>query len=161
MRLMAVEDDRLAVLRSLEYAEYLTTPEWQETRGVALREAGYRCDDCRSRQHLDVHHLTYERLGCERLEDLQVLCRDCHEDRHADLDPKRYADFQRQAPEDWRRVTSKAEAKSVLRAIGMPSAVVIKTMPSAERLDPEAVNRFRKANGLWKEGNGGRRSADE
>lgn len=28
---------------------------------------------------LDVHHLTYERFGKERISDLQVLCRTCHE----------------------------------------------------------------------------------
>ena len=30
----------------------------------------------------EVHHLTYERLGKEWLDDLQALCRKCHEQKH-------------------------------------------------------------------------------
>jgi 5-methylcytosine-specific restriction endonuclease McrA len=32
---------------------------------------------------VEVHHLTYERLGEERLTDLVALCRSCHEREHA------------------------------------------------------------------------------
>jgi hypothetical protein len=31
-----------------------------------------------------VHHLTYERLGCERAADLEVLCETCHRREHLD-----------------------------------------------------------------------------
>lgn len=31
-----------------------------------------------------MHHLTYERLGCEWLTDLVALCKDCHEQEHDD-----------------------------------------------------------------------------
>ena len=36
---------------------------------------------------LDVHHLTYERLGREKDEDLRVLCRACHGDEHRQMGP--------------------------------------------------------------------------
>ena len=38
-------------------------------------------DGC-TNEATDVHHLTYERLGKERLDDLQALCRKCHEQKH-------------------------------------------------------------------------------
>lgn len=73
-----------AALRSMPYAEYLTTRHWQQTRYRALQRAGYRCEECRATNTvtLDVHHLTYERRGCERDTDLRVLCRACHDKTH-------------------------------------------------------------------------------
>ena len=36
---------------------------------------------------VDLHHKTYERLGCELLSDLQALCRDCHATAHGKTSP--------------------------------------------------------------------------
>lgn len=60
------------------YEAYLKSPTWAEKRQAKLAEAGYKCQDCRCDERLEVHHLTYERLGFERLTDLQVLCHWCH-----------------------------------------------------------------------------------
>lgn len=68
--------------RASYYRYYLTTGTWRERRRAALDAAGYRCQKCREPRRLNVHHLTYERLGQERPEDLQVLCRGCHETTH-------------------------------------------------------------------------------
>ena len=38
-------------------------------------------DGC-TNEATDVHHLTYERIGKERLDDLQALCRKCHKQQH-------------------------------------------------------------------------------
>ena len=38
-------------------------------------------DEC-TNEATDVHHLTYERIGKEWLDDLQALCRKCHEQQH-------------------------------------------------------------------------------
>jgi hypothetical protein len=66
-----------------EYQAYLRTPHWQETRKCILERDGYQCRDCGASQvQLDVHHLTYERLGHEEDEDLVTLCHACHEARH-------------------------------------------------------------------------------
>lgn len=35
-------------------------------------------------RNLDVHHLTYDRFGREELDDLVLLCRDCHKE----VDPR-------------------------------------------------------------------------
>ncbi len=65
-------------LRALPYEEYLKTDHWQTLRSQALSHAGYRCQVCNFPDRLHVHHRTYARRGCERLEDLTVLCDGCH-----------------------------------------------------------------------------------
>lgn len=65
-------------LKSMAYEEYLKTPEWQERRKKALANAKHRCQVCNSKDNLNVHHRTYERLGEELPSDLTVLCYECH-----------------------------------------------------------------------------------
>lgn len=71
-----------------EYAEYLQSPEWQETRKQAFATHGEQCALCEMPrwlaeiaydQDLHVHHLSYARKGNEAMEDLQILCRRCHD----------------------------------------------------------------------------------
>jgi len=57
---------------------YLQSAHWQEVRKRKLKQAGYKCEACGAKVKLDIHHLTYQRLGKERLSDLQALCRSCH-----------------------------------------------------------------------------------
>jgi 5-methylcytosine-specific restriction endonuclease McrA len=64
------------------YHEHLVSLDWQVIRANALQRAGYRCERCGSPWGLQVHHLTYERLGNELPEDLVCLCRDCHRTLH-------------------------------------------------------------------------------
>jgi 5-methylcytosine-specific restriction endonuclease McrA len=67
----------------MTYEEYLLTPEWRATKAAALGWAGYRCQLCNaSDEELHVHHRVYTRRGCERLEDLIVLCRSHHRQFH-------------------------------------------------------------------------------
>ena len=65
-------------LRSLPYNEYLKTDHWQSVRHYCLCRDHFKCMVCNSENNLDVHHRTYERLGCEEIGDLATLCRDCH-----------------------------------------------------------------------------------
>ena len=60
----------------------MQSPEWDRLRTQKLQESGYRCLDCGGSERLEVHHLTYERFGHERLTDLQVLCHVCHAEAH-------------------------------------------------------------------------------
>jgi hypothetical protein len=69
-------------LKALPYRVYLTTPWWISRRNQALRDAGYRCAVCSTKRQLQVHHQSYERLGCEAAEDLMVVCRGCHVGHH-------------------------------------------------------------------------------
>ncbi len=77
---------RLQVLKAMPYEEYLRTPEWRATREAALKRALYRCQVCNDdKKTLSAHHRTYERRGCERPEDLFVLCESCHARTHPHL----------------------------------------------------------------------------
>lgn len=66
------------VNRDIDYKKYLLSPQWKEKRAVALNRAGNRCQLCNSKNKLEVHHRTYERIGVEIPEDLTVLCHECH-----------------------------------------------------------------------------------
>lgn|SRR5258707_10513860 len=71
----------------VEYsAIYLKSGHWQGQRKQALRRAKHRCQHCESTRRLEVHHLSYERLGREKKKDLIVLCAICHEKEHVLLD---------------------------------------------------------------------------
>lgn len=61
---------------------YLKSKHWRKTRNNALVKAGFRCQHCRTNQHLTVHHLTYKNLGHENPSDLLVLCWNCHKKEH-------------------------------------------------------------------------------
>lgn len=66
-----------------DYLAYLMSPEWAELRNVILERDGYECQRCgatAAEAVLDVHHLTYEQFGNEAYDDLQTLCRECHEE---------------------------------------------------------------------------------
>lgn len=76
-----------------EYDRYLETPHWQTFRRRALDEqlrthGRNFCVNCPPGSptpkavDLHVHHLTYERLGREQLEDVTIICRACHEVEH-------------------------------------------------------------------------------
>ncbi|MCP4363526.1 MAG: hypothetical protein GY796_36470 [Chloroflexi bacterium] len=60
------------------YRRHLKSDKWQKTRLRILRRDGFKCTKCRSRDRLQVHHLTYERVGNEDDDDLITLCDDDH-----------------------------------------------------------------------------------
>lgn len=68
--------------RQAEYRAYLATPVWKAKRELALSFYGCICNRCKAWGN-DVHHKTYVRVGGKELiEDLEVLCRECHEAHH-------------------------------------------------------------------------------
>lgn len=78
-----IVEDRLYDTTEMRYDLYLQTVEWQTLRRIKLETAGHRCQICYSDAGpLEVHHRTYERRGRERLDDLTVLCRRCHQVYH-------------------------------------------------------------------------------
>lgn len=64
------------------YYDYIESKEWQYKRTRILQQRGKQCEVCGIKHKLQVHHLTYERLGNEKDEDLKVLCWACHEREH-------------------------------------------------------------------------------
>lgn len=62
---------------------YWESETWKARALKAKERDNFQCQECGSEMRsLRVHHLTYERKWCERLEDLITLCQDCHEGKH-------------------------------------------------------------------------------
>ena len=61
---------------------YLRSPHWKALRRLKISSVGYRCEKCKTRGRLDVHHIHYRNLGNEKLSQLRVLCRACHRKEH-------------------------------------------------------------------------------
>ena len=64
-------------LYSQFYVTYIASPEWASKRRQVLKRAGFVCECCQLRRATEVHHLTYERIPDEPLDDLLALCADC------------------------------------------------------------------------------------
>lgn len=77
-------DKKARKRKKMPYAEFLQTPYWQSVRATMLERSDHRCHRCNAREHLQVHHISYEHRGDEmrHLELLVVLCRDCHASVH-------------------------------------------------------------------------------
>lgn len=67
------------------HRQFIASPLWQEIRRKALQYHGSQCNSCECvSDSLDVHHKIYERFGGgELMTDLEILCRSCHDARHA------------------------------------------------------------------------------
>ena len=73
---------RLTMRQMLYRYWYLRSRHWKETARAKRKQVGWRCQRCGERKRLDVHHKTYIRLGREKLNDLEALCRECHRKEH-------------------------------------------------------------------------------
>jgi hypothetical protein len=62
----------------VDYHTYILSAEWKLKRQEIIRRAKNICERCHNARVGDIHHLTYEHLGNEPLEDLQGLCKPCH-----------------------------------------------------------------------------------
>ena|SRR3990167_236343 len=71
--------------KSINYQEYIQSPEWKEKAKQAKEQAGWRCQLCYKHNDdkpLHAHHRTYQNLGNEQPGDITVLCADCHAKFH-------------------------------------------------------------------------------
>ena len=67
----------------MKYEEYIQSKEWRAKKRERLVKDNFLCQDCRiPNKALEVHHITYDRLGDEDIFDLVTLCRKCHIDIH-------------------------------------------------------------------------------
>lgn len=83
--LRALPDGSLSELEreklwQLDYQRAVQSRYWRKLRWAAMRERDCRCGRCDiwEPQDLQLHHLTYERLGAELPEDVELLCTECH-----------------------------------------------------------------------------------
>jgi len=68
------------------YQDYLRTTHWSVMRKKIKAKYKGKCACCgftAKDEIMHVHHLTYERVGKERLTDLVLLCESCHKHVHA------------------------------------------------------------------------------
>lgn len=75
--------------RTIEYERYLLSTDWKITRAIAKARAGNRCEKCGASGPLQVHHVSYDRLGHEWQDDLSVLCGKCHVEAHKEITKSR------------------------------------------------------------------------
>ena len=98
-----------APLQRWDYAGYIQGPAWKATRQAFFASKLHDgvCVVCLAVDSIHVHHRTYRRLGCEKLQDLELLCEACHAAAH---------DFQHKAEAAGRKY-SLAKVARKLRAI--------------------------------------------
>ena len=69
------------------YLKYLLSNEFKQMKQAIINKRGYMCENCFSSNKIDLHHKNNDHInGKERAEDLILLCRDCHNDAHKDLE---------------------------------------------------------------------------
>ncbi len=61
---------------------YLKSDHWLALREEAKNVHGSSCEKCGSTFRIDVHHLNYREIYDVHVDDLQILCRACHEVEH-------------------------------------------------------------------------------
>lgn len=65
-----------------QYNRYIKSPIWSKKRKEAFLFHGKFCHKCTNTTNLQVHHLTYENIFNEKMEDLMILCKPCHKRVH-------------------------------------------------------------------------------
>lgn len=81
-RELGIRASRLREQGYASYSEYIASPEWRQTRARYYASDLPQSCICGATKGLVLHHKTYERLGVERLTDLQPLCVQCHQMVH-------------------------------------------------------------------------------
>ena len=68
----------------LTYDDYLCSEHWKRFRIKFYTVTKQRkCAVCQKGKNLQLHHLTYKRLGREKISDVIALCGKCHKLEHA------------------------------------------------------------------------------
>ncbi|MCT3845067.1 HNH endonuclease [Elizabethkingia anophelis] len=61
-----------------KYHRYLESPEWKAKRKIVFERDENICQECKKKPAFHVHHLTYQNIFNEKLEDLISVCTQCH-----------------------------------------------------------------------------------
>lgn len=146
------------------YEQYMASPEWAAKRQQRLEVDGHKCRTCgctHDERPLQVHHVTYERLGHEDLGDLITLCNSCHEAITNVMRQRRYAN--RRIEVEFEEFVSAFTARVKVN-YGMAGSEVrteiIVSDARAQRADGESVGPFRQDDerGQWQAEQDRRRS---
>jgi len=75
--------ERRQILSALPYDKYMKSDMWCRKREHFLENKKDRCCEvCGKENANQVHHRTYQRIRLEKMNDLTLLCRECHEKFH-------------------------------------------------------------------------------
>lgn len=67
-----------AMTKKSIYSQYTNSIKWKQLKYKAMVRDNKACTVCGSISKLILHHLTYERLYNENLEDVSIVCSGCH-----------------------------------------------------------------------------------
>lgn len=95
---------------------YLNSAHWIELRERVKRRRGKRCEKC-NRGNVDVHHLNYRNIYDVTEDDLQVLCRRCHNNEHEK--PPQVAARTAHKADTGKKKLSKKEKRRQMKAQGI------------------------------------------
>ena len=84
---------RLNKLGYSSYKEYLSSIHWRffrkkfysqskRVKRMLAKRGFVWCEWCKSRDRLCLHHKTYKHLGSEFLDDVVLICQNCHDEVH-------------------------------------------------------------------------------
>ena len=68
------------------YHAYLKSVDWQKLKFAVYERDNYRCKQCQrslAKMNGNVHHTTYVNVYDESLDDLELVCKDCHQLIHS------------------------------------------------------------------------------
>ena len=77
-----------SIIYGYQYKQYLRTKVWKDIVDARKEKVNYTCENCGIKVKnyvmpmLEGHHKNYNNVYNELLEDIAVLCRDCHQHRH-------------------------------------------------------------------------------
>ncbi|WHZ60027.1 HNH endonuclease signature motif containing protein [Metabacillus hrfriensis] len=60
------------------YEDYLETRHWKQFKERYAKSHKKQCTMCDEKENIHLHHITYNRVGNEKFEDVVYLCRTCH-----------------------------------------------------------------------------------
>nr|WP_314492103.1 hypothetical protein [uncultured Chryseobacterium sp.] len=88
-----VSFDKKLVFESVSHSNYLSSPkgtyhkyleshEWKAKRKLVFERDENICQECKNKPAFHAHHLTYQNIFNEKLEDLISVCAECHSKIH-------------------------------------------------------------------------------
>lgn len=89
-----------------KYQNYLSSDAWKSIKTKVISRATCKCEGCgESERTLDVHHLTYDRVGMELMTDLVAFCAYCHMKAHSMVEPSIWNEYLKNDTEEPKNIS--------------------------------------------------------
>jgi hypothetical protein len=62
----------------VRYDRHIRSAAWKNLKAAVIKLRGNKRERCPFTYKLTLHHKTYDRFACERLDDVELLCNGCH-----------------------------------------------------------------------------------